>query len=170
MKEHLAPIGLGLLPIYWYFWKNARNPEYDSARKWLTVTLAAIVLVHVPGRPHRQQRAGVRIMSTTTQHELAARPRPARWPPRRRSGPSRSVFAIATPVIYVVCEMRNWPLFTYHPGTNRVDLSGRRRCKDEGPAMYWYGWTATTLIGAGVLGLLATMLPESIDRERSRCR
>ena len=33
-------IGLGLLPIYWYFWKNARNPEYDSPRKWLTVTLA----------------------------------------------------------------------------------------------------------------------------------
>lgn len=41
MKEHLASIGLGLLPIYWYFWKNARNSEYDSPRKWLTVTLAA---------------------------------------------------------------------------------------------------------------------------------
>jgi len=42
MKEHLVTIGLGLLPIYWYFWKNARNPEFDSPRKWLTVTLAAI--------------------------------------------------------------------------------------------------------------------------------
>ena len=41
LKEHLVTIGLGLLPIYWYFWKNARNPEYDSPRKWLTVTLAA---------------------------------------------------------------------------------------------------------------------------------
>jgi len=41
LKEHIASIGLGLLPIYWYFWKNARNPEYDSPRKWLTVTLAA---------------------------------------------------------------------------------------------------------------------------------
>jgi hypothetical protein len=41
MKEHLASIGLGLLPIYWYFWKNARDPEYDSPRKALTVTLAA---------------------------------------------------------------------------------------------------------------------------------
>lgn len=41
LKEHLASIGLGLLPIYWYFWKNANNPEYDSARKGLTVTLAA---------------------------------------------------------------------------------------------------------------------------------
>jgi hypothetical protein len=40
MKEHLASIGLGLLPIYWLFWKNARDPQYDSPRKWLTVTLA----------------------------------------------------------------------------------------------------------------------------------
>jgi hypothetical protein len=42
LKEHLASIGLGLLPIYWYFWKNARNPDYDSPRKWLTVTLAGM--------------------------------------------------------------------------------------------------------------------------------
>jgi len=31
------------------------------------------------------------------------------------------VFAIAAPIIYVTCEMRNWPLFNYHPGTNRFD-------------------------------------------------
>ena len=42
LKEHLTTIGLGLLPIYWYFWKNARDAAYDSARKWLTVVLAAI--------------------------------------------------------------------------------------------------------------------------------
>jgi hypothetical protein len=42
LKEHLTSIGLGLLPFYWYLWKNARNAAYDSARKWLTVLLAAI--------------------------------------------------------------------------------------------------------------------------------
>ena len=42
LKEHLTSIGLGLLPVYWYLWKNARNAAYDSARKWLTVVLAAI--------------------------------------------------------------------------------------------------------------------------------
>ena len=46
LKEHLATIGLGLLPVYWHLWKNARNvantAAYDSARKWLTVVLAAI--------------------------------------------------------------------------------------------------------------------------------
>jgi hypothetical protein len=40
LKEHLASFGLGMLPIYWYFWKNAQNPEYDSARKCVTVWLA----------------------------------------------------------------------------------------------------------------------------------
>jgi hypothetical protein len=42
LKEHLASIGLGLLPAYWYFWKNAREPRYDSVRKGLTVTLAGM--------------------------------------------------------------------------------------------------------------------------------
>lgn len=42
LKEHLATIGIGALPVYWFFWKNARNPEYDSARRWLTVTLAGM--------------------------------------------------------------------------------------------------------------------------------
>jgi len=75
------------------------------------------------------------------------------------------VFAIATPVIYVICEMRNWPLFTYHPGTNRVDLFWAPAVRNEGPAMYWYGWTATTLIGSAVLGLIATMLPENVTKK-----
>jgi hypothetical protein len=41
-KEHLAVIGLAVLPAYWLFWKDARNPEYDSARRWLTVMLAGM--------------------------------------------------------------------------------------------------------------------------------
>jgi len=75
-----------------------------------------------------------------------------------------TVFAIATPIIYTICEMRNWPLFTYHPGTNRIDLFWAAPIKDEGPAMHWYGWTAATLMGAGILGMLATMLPERVIR------
>jgi len=75
------------------------------------------------------------------------------------------VFALATPIIYVACEMRNWPLFTYHPGTNRVDLFWAAAVRDQGPAMYWYGWTATTLIGSAILGILATMLPERIVKQ-----
>jgi hypothetical protein len=42
LKEHAATLALGLLPIYWYFWKNVQNPEYDSARKGVTVVLASL--------------------------------------------------------------------------------------------------------------------------------
>ncbi len=42
LKEHLSSIGLGFLPFYWYLWKNVRNAAYASARKWLTIVLAAI--------------------------------------------------------------------------------------------------------------------------------
>ena len=42
LKEHLVTIGLGLLPIYWYLWNDARNAGFDSSRKWLTIVLAAI--------------------------------------------------------------------------------------------------------------------------------
>ena len=37
--------------------------------------------------------------------------------------------------------------------------------KDQGPAMYWYGWIATTLISAAVLGALATFLPENVTKK-----
>ena len=30
MKEHVATIGLGLLPIYWYLWKNSRDADYKA--------------------------------------------------------------------------------------------------------------------------------------------
>jgi hypothetical protein len=43
LKEHIASMGVGLLPIYWFFWKNARDPQYDIARRWLTVLLGAMV-------------------------------------------------------------------------------------------------------------------------------
>jgi hypothetical protein len=76
-----------------------------------------------------------------------------------------TVFAIAAPVIYTLCEMRNWPLFTYHPGTNDVNLGWAPAVRDQGPAMHWYGWTATTLIASGVLGVLATFLPQHIVRK-----
>ncbi len=70
------------------------------------------------------------------------------------------VFALSAPVLYVLCDIFGLPLFTYHPATNRVDLGWAPGRSGEGPAMYWYGWTATTLLGGAVLGALATLLPE----------
>jgi hypothetical protein len=105
-------------------------------------------------------------MSTTTETPAAVSKPSA--PSLAQSATFRTfalVFAIATPIIYVVCEMRNWPLFTYHPGTNRVDLGWSAAVRDQGPAMYWYGWNATMLLVSGVLGLIATRLPESVVRK-----
>jgi hypothetical protein len=69
------------------------------------------------------------------------------------------VFAIAAPIIYVGSELGGWPLFTFHPGTNRVDFGWAAARANEGPAMYWYGWIGTTLVGSAVIGWLATLLP-----------
>ena len=41
-KEHVATLGLVTLPAYWYFWKNAHNPDYDIARKVVTVLIATM--------------------------------------------------------------------------------------------------------------------------------
>jgi hypothetical protein len=102
-------------------------------------------------------------MSTTTQ--VAQRTRSASLASSVAFRNFAIAFAIATPILYVICEMRNWPLFTYHPGTNRVDLGWTPAVRDQGPAMYWYGWTMSTLLVAGLLGLAAVKLPESVVKK-----
>ena len=43
IKEHLAALGLGLLPVYWQFWKKPQGPDAISARRYLTWLLAFFV-------------------------------------------------------------------------------------------------------------------------------
>src|SRR3954463_6539653 len=43
IKEHLAAIGLGLLPMYWLFWRKQVGPESIAARRYLTWLLAFFV-------------------------------------------------------------------------------------------------------------------------------
>ncbi len=76
-----------------------------------------------------------------------------------------TVFGFTAAALYVVCDMMGWPLFSYHPATNRVELFYAPPRKGEGPVMYWYGWTATSMLGATVLGVLATLLPEQVTRK-----
>jgi hypothetical protein len=75
------------------------------------------------------------------------------------------VAAITFPICYVVCDIMNWPLFTYHPGTNRVGLFWEAARSGEGPAMYWYGWTATCLIASAILGVIGALLPNDIIKK-----
>ena len=42
-KEHAIAMGLGLLPAYWYFWRQPLSKEYATIRKWVTVFIAFAV-------------------------------------------------------------------------------------------------------------------------------
>ena len=79
-----------------------------------------------------------------------------------RFGTFALVFGIFFGILYVICDMAALPMFTYHPGTGRIDPGFAPARRDEGPAMYWYGWIANSALGASILGVLATLLPETI--------
>jgi hypothetical protein len=42
-KEHIIAMGIGLLPAYWYLWRQPVSAEDAVLRRWLTVFLAATV-------------------------------------------------------------------------------------------------------------------------------
>ena len=87
---------------------------------------------------------------------------------RDRRGVSAVTFAITFAVggtlIYLLCLHFNWPLFTFHPATNRIAFGWEAARSGEGPAMYWYGWIATMLIGSTLFGAVAARLPSLGDR------
>ena len=43
LKEHLATIGLILLPVYWAYWRKPLPVTYTNARKQVTLLLAILV-------------------------------------------------------------------------------------------------------------------------------
>jgi hypothetical protein len=43
LKEHVVAMGLGLLPAYWYFWRQPQSMEHAIIRRWLTIFLALSV-------------------------------------------------------------------------------------------------------------------------------
>jgi len=52
LKEHVVSMGLGLLPAYWYFWREPQATDHAVVRKWLTIFLAfsvwyALIVGHV---------------------------------------------------------------------------------------------------------------------------
>jgi hypothetical protein len=74
-------------------------------------------------------------------------------------------FAVVGSLTYLVCLFFNWPLFTFHPATNRIAWGWEAARSGEGPNMTWYGWTAMALLVGSVVGFLATLLPESTTRK-----
>jgi hypothetical protein len=74
-------------------------------------------------------------------------------------------FSASGSLVYCICQFFNWPLFTFHPATNRIVWGYEAARSGEGPNMLWYGWTATAILIAVAIGILATLLPERISRK-----
>ncbi len=73
-----------------------------------------------------------------------------------------TVFSICGPVIYCIIQFLNWPLVTFWPATDRLVWGYEGGRSGEGPNMLWYGWTLSTILIAGMLGIIAMLLPERI--------
>ena len=67
------------------------------------------------------------------------------------------VFAVVYAITYALAVYKNYALFTYHPALNEFGI-GVEKPKD-GPAMYWYGWMATSGLVAFVAGVVASLIP-----------
>lgn len=106
-------------------------------------------------------------MSTTSSTANSAQGRPATSSVRTSSkfGTFALTFSIVGPVIYCLCQFFNWPMFTLHPATNRVVWGYEGPRPGEGPNMLWYGWTATTIVVAALIGIVAIMLPEHVTKK-----
>jgi len=66
-------------------------------------------------------------------------------------------FAVAYAVLYVLSVQYNLALFTYHAATEEFHFLVQPT--SDGPAMYWYGWLATSGLGALAIAALASWLP-----------
>jgi hypothetical protein len=71
-------------------------------------------------------------------------------------------FAVVYAVAYVIAVEKNYALFTYHPALQEFGFLVQP--PRDGPAMYWYGWIATSAIAALVVSLIACAIPEGMTK------
>lgn len=76
-----------------------------------------------------------------------------------------TTFSITGPIAYCLCVYFNWPVFTYFPAIGRFAWGLEAVQSGTGPNMLWYGWTVTTILIAGGLGIIAMMLPERVTNK-----
>ena len=76
-----------------------------------------------------------------------------------------TTFSIVGPVAYCCCVYFNLPVFTYFPAIGRFGWGVVAVQSGTGPNMLWYGWTLTTILIAGGLGIIAMMLPERVTNK-----
>jgi hypothetical protein len=76
-----------------------------------------------------------------------------------------TAFSISGPVVYCLVQYFNTPLFTYWPAVRRFAWGFGPPSADDGPNMLWYGWSITTILIAGAIGIVAMILPECISKK-----
>ena len=101
-------------------------------------------------------------MSTTTSATPRTAPSTSSLAASSKFRTFATTFSISGPVVYCVTQYFNYPLFTFHPGTDRIVWGYEAARSGEGPNMLWYGWSATTVLIAATLGIVAMLLPERI--------
>jgi hypothetical protein len=77
-------------------------------------------------------------------------------------------FGIAFALLYTVYERLNWPLFTYHPASGKLEFW--KQMTGVGPPMFWYGWIVLAAFSALVVSWIATMVSaQSLRRTTVFC-
>jgi hypothetical protein len=101
--------------------------------------------------------AGAAAAATTTR---AARR--SSWAASSRFRAFATTFSITGPVVYCLSVFLKLPLVTYFPAIGRLVWGAADVRPDTGPNMLWYGFTLTTILISGGLGIIAMFLPERI--------
>ena len=70
------------------------------------------------------------------------------------------VFSVVYSLTYLLAVKKNLALFTYHPALE--EFGALVEPPRDGPAMYWYGWMATSLIAALIAAALTRFIPERL--------
>jgi hypothetical protein len=72
------------------------------------------------------------------------------------------VFSVAFVVLYLVAMYDNLALMTYFPRIRQWLPLAAVLPNTAGPGMYWYGWIATSAIGAAACAALSLLVPVNL--------
>src|SRR5262249_14217856 len=68
-------------------------------------------------------------------------------------------FATGSAIVYIFAVEPDWALFRYHPATGTFGAFTTRA--PAGPTMFWYGWMATSALGAAAIAGIVSLVPIS---------
>ena len=69
-----------------------------------------------------------------------------------------TMFSAAFSIIYAIAVAANLAAITYHPKTDKWGWLTQEA--SNGPAMHWYGWLITALVGALIVSVVSLPLTQ----------